>query len=465
MRYFAFACDYDSTLAHEGLVASTTAAALRRLAASGRKLILVTGRELDDLKRVFPEHEIFHRIVAENGALLYNPAKRQSKPLGDSPSEEFIRALRRARIEPLSIGASIIATTQPNGEAVLKVIHDLGLEMQVIYNRDAAMILPSGVNKATGLRAALPELALSPHNTVAVGDAENDHALLNVCEFRVAVANAIPTLKDRADFVTTEPDGKGVEQLIEMMLRDDLRNLPTREPRYPVLLGRSKDGQDVTIPSFGPNLVLGGPSGSSKSAVVMAIVERLLENRYQICLIDPEGDFDGIEQTVALGNPSRAPEPAEVSAALQNPKTSVTVNLLGLPVADRPLFLASLLPQIEELRARTGRPHWLIIDEAHHLLPSSRNSTMASIALDITNLLLTLDISSLSTAALASVNGIVAVGPTPGELVRNFAKAKALPPPPMMPLSSERGQVVLWLLDDNRGPVSVSVTPASGENR
>jgi phosphoglycolate phosphatase (TIGR01487 family) len=236
MRYSVLACDYDGTLADQGSVKESTVAALRRLSASGRKLILVTGRELDDLRRVFPAHQLFDRIVAENGALLHNPSTRKSKPLADPPPESFIKALRQAGVQPLSVGASIVSTIQPHDVTVLKVIGELGLELQVIYNRTSVMVLPSGVNKGTGLRAALSDLGLSPHNAVAVGDAENDHALLNVGECRVAVGNAIPALKERADFVTRDADGKGVEQLIDRLLFDDLRSVERRVSRSPMPL-------------------------------------------------------------------------------------------------------------------------------------------------------------------------------------------------------------------------------------
>lgn len=466
MRYFALACDYDSTLADHGTVKDSTVDALRRLAASGRKLILVTGRELDDLRQVFPRHEIFHRIVAENGAILYSPASRQARALADPPPREFIRALREAGVAPLSIGTSIVSTSQPHGATVLKVIHDLGLEMQVIYNRDAAMVLPSGVNKATGLLAALPDLGLSRHNTVGVGDAENDHALLNGCEFRVAVANAIPMLKERADFVTTEPDGKGVEQLIEKMLADDLRSLEPRVQRYAVLLGHTEDGAEVALPSFGKSLVIAGPPASGKSTVVTAIVERLLEAKYQVCLIDPEGDYDDLENVVALGNASRAPEVSEVAAALQKPKTSVSVNLLGLPVSDRPLFFASLFPQIQELRARTGRPHWIIIDEAHHLLPSAGSASMAPIPPDFPNLVLaTVDVSAVWPPLLKSMNGIIAVGASAHETIHDFARIAGRVSPMDSPLLSQLGEAFLWFADGAREPLLVRVQSPAAETR
>ncbi|MBD2538361.1 HAD hydrolase family protein [Coleofasciculus sp. FACHB-SPT36] len=82
-----------------------------------------------------------------------------------------------------------------------------------------------GRYKASGLSVALSELGLSPHNTVGVGDAENDSALLNLCECGVAVANALPMLKEIADFVTKGDRGAGVIELIDHLLASDLSEL------------------------------------------------------------------------------------------------------------------------------------------------------------------------------------------------------------------------------------------------
>lgn len=222
MRYLALATDYDGTLASDGRVDEETLAALDRLRDSGRKLILVTGRHLEDLLSVFPQVNLFERVVVENGALLYRPATREEKPLGETPPEEFIKALRERGVDPLDVGRVIVSTWHPHENTVLDVIRQLGLEHHVIFNKGAVMILPSGVNKASGLNAALEELDLSPHNAVAVGDAENDHALLSMCACGVAVANALPMLKERADFVTKGDRGAGVVELIDKLIASDL---------------------------------------------------------------------------------------------------------------------------------------------------------------------------------------------------------------------------------------------------
>src|SRR5439155_24116391 len=186
MRFHVLATDYDGTIAHHGAVDAATEEALTRVRATGRKLILVTGRELGDLQKVFPTLELFDAIVAENGALVHQPAKRTTRLLGERPPEIFASTLREHGVAPLSVGEVIVATWQPHEAVVLDTIRALGLELQVIFNKGAVMVLPSGINKAVGLRAALDDLGLSAHNAVGVGDAENDHAFLSVCECAVA---------------------------------------------------------------------------------------------------------------------------------------------------------------------------------------------------------------------------------------------------------------------------------------
>lgn len=222
MRYLVLATDYDGTLASDGRVDEATLAALQRLRDSGRKLILITGRQLDDLVHVFPHLDLFDRVVAENGALLYCPATREETSLGDAPSPAFIQALQEQGVNPLSIGRVIVATWHPHETTVLNVIRNLGLEHQVILNKGAVMILPPGINKASGLNTALNELRLLPENTVGIGDAENDHAFISVCGCGVAVANALPMLKEQADIVTQGERGAGVVELIEQLIASDL---------------------------------------------------------------------------------------------------------------------------------------------------------------------------------------------------------------------------------------------------
>ena len=222
MRYLALATDYDGTLASNGTVAPETTEALRRLAVTGRKLILVTGRRIDDLVRVFPEVAIFDRVVAENGPVVYQPRSRETRVLSKPPTAAFVDELRRRGVQPLAVGQVFVATEQPNERVVLDVIAELGLDLQVILNKGAVMVLPASVNKATGLRAALEELGVSPKDVVGIGDAENDEAFLVMCGLGVAVANALDSLKAHADYITSGENGAGVRQIIESLIADDL---------------------------------------------------------------------------------------------------------------------------------------------------------------------------------------------------------------------------------------------------
>src|SRR5215475_6632640 len=232
MRYHVLAADYDGTLAHDGRIADTTWAALHRLCDSGRKLVMVTGRKLEDVLSLIREPELFARIVAENGALLYRPVSQEIRMLAEPPPPRFVAELRARGVAPLVIGRVIVASREPYQDTVLHAIHDLGLELQVIFNKGAVMVLPTGINKATGLAAALGELGLSPRNAVGVGDAENDHALLVACERGVAVGNALPALQDTADLVTAGANGDGVAELIDRLVASDLAEVGPRFARH-----------------------------------------------------------------------------------------------------------------------------------------------------------------------------------------------------------------------------------------
>ena len=215
--YLALATDFDGTIAHDGKVDAQTVRALVRVRERGMRLILVTGRELESLFATFDHTDIFDRVVAENGALIYAPAEQQTHVLAPPPPPELLQALT-ARGVPFRVGRSVIDTFEPHEHAVLSAIHDLGLEWHIAFNKGAIMVLPSGITKATGLTAVLDELRVPAAQTVGVGDAENDHAFLRMCGYAVAVANALPALKAAAHLVTDGARGAGVIEIIDMMI-------------------------------------------------------------------------------------------------------------------------------------------------------------------------------------------------------------------------------------------------------
>ncbi len=464
MRYHALICDYDGTLAQHGQVSRETFAAMERLLASGRQLVLVTGRELPELMSIFDGIHLFSRIVAENGALIYRPDSRDTRLLVDPPPEPFVRRLREQNVSPLSVGHVVVATWRPHETTVLHTIQELGLEMQVIFNKDAVMALPSGVNKASGLLAALKEINLTPHETVGVGDAENDHAFLNLCECAAAVSNALPAVQQRADIVTKADHGAGVVELIDALIDNDLANLNDRLVRHHLNIGTDSDDKPAWISPYGANVLIAGPSGSGKSTAAAGFLERLIEHHYRFCVIDPEGDYSYFPETVAIGSPERGPSFDETLQMLTTSRKNAVLNLVGLAVKDRPSFFLGLLPRLQELRIRTGQPHWLIVDEAHHLLPASWEPGALSLPRDPARILyVTVHPDQVAHAVLQSIDTMLIVGPNPMTTIGLYCNAIGEPPP--AEVNSEEGEVLFWRRTAKAPLRRVRLIPSKAERR
>lgn len=420
MRYLALATDYDNTLATDSRIDEPTLAALGRLRASGRRVILVTGRRLDDLAAVCNCLDRFDYIVAENGAHLYEPATRISTLLGEPPPQPFVERLQALGVQPLEVGKVIVATHAPHQLAVIETIRDLGLELQIIFNREALMVLPAGVNKATGLKQALRKLGMSPHEVVAVGDAENDHSFMRLAECPVAVANAVDSIKQISAFVTRGEAGAGVSELIDAIIANDLDQAETHLHRHHIALGLRLDGSTVSVPPYGCNILIAGGSGSGKSTLATGLIERFAQQLYQVCVIDPEGDYLSLDTLVTIGDRQHPPTLGEVMAVLRDPYVNVNVDLLGIALADRPAYFSALLPQLQAMRTANGRPHWIVVDEAHHLLPAGWGHPPQRLGEIV---LVTVHPARLAESVLAMIDVVVAVGPMANQSLREFARA------------------------------------------
>jgi hypothetical protein len=464
MHYFGLATDFDGTLATGGQVNEVTLAALQRLQESGRKLILVTGRQLEDLRQVFPQMDLFDAVVAENGALLYFPETKEEQLLGNSPPEALIEKLRSLNVQPLSLGKIIVATWEPHETTVLEAIRDLGLDWQIIFNKGAVMVLPSGINKVTGLKAALTRMGLSPHNVVAVGDAENDLPFLDFCEFSVAVANALLMVKEKADWVTKGSRGEGVTELIDELITHDLEKLAVSENRHQILLGTKEDNKEVYFQPYGTSILLAGTSGGGKSTLATGILERLAEKEYQFCIIDPEGDYENFAGAIVLGDSTQAPRAAEILDVLEQPNQNLIINLLGVKLEQRPSFFASLLPSLIEMRTRTGRPHWLVVDEAHHMLPSSGHPASLTIPQTFNGILLiTVHPKHVETSALSLVDTAIAVGQSPDRTITEFCESLNYHLPDTLPKSLANGEVLVWFHKTEENPFCSQIIPPRTE--
>jgi hypothetical protein len=321
------------------------------------------------------------------------------------------------------------------------------------------MVLPTGVTKSSGLHAAVRDLGLSLHDVVGVGDAQNDHAFLISSEVAAAVANALDTVKDDADLVLASDHGAGVEELVARLLDDDLASLDGALVRQRIAF--SDDDADFAGPiSPREKVLVAGASGSGKSTLVTAFVERLAERGYQYCLIDPEGDYEHLAGPVRLGRANRVPTVEEVMDTLAEPDRSAVVDLLGVRMQERPAFFESLLAQLLGLRIRTGRPHWIIVDEAHHLAPSSWQPKEEGVDRLEGLVLVTVHPDRIAGSIVDGLDVIVAVGEDPAASLRLASSilGESLPKMPDVP----PGHAIQWRpRSPKEEPAIVAFQPAS----
>jgi hydroxymethylpyrimidine pyrophosphatase-like HAD family hydrolase len=464
MRYLALATDFDGTAADENGLSDSAALAIERLRISGRRAILVTGRRLEDLLRVCPRISLFDLVVAENGAVLYDPDRREDTALSARVPPHFAERLRERGVVPLEVGRVLVATSSAHRAMLLEVISELGLELQLIFNRSAIMALPAGVNKATGLRFALRQLGLSRHEVVGIGDGENDHSLLRYCECGVAVANAVESLRTAADLVTVQSDGRGVAEICDEIVAEDLKRVEGRIERHLLLVGTNSDGTEVSLPPYGRNVLIAGPSGSGKSTLTAGLVERLTEKAYQVCMVDPEGDYVTLEGVVSLGTQQRAPSVNEALSILEDPAINLSINLLGLPLEERPLFLSQLIPGLHAMRARTGRPHWIVLDEAHHMLPQDWGHAGSTLPHRLgETILVTVHPDHLAPAVLAPIDVAFAVGRSPEKTLDKFAHAADQHLSWPEELVHKPRTVIAWFLSEGRAPFSMQPQPSRAD--
>jgi hydroxymethylpyrimidine pyrophosphatase-like HAD family hydrolase len=358
------AVDYDGTLTEGARPDDDVLEAIAAVRAEGRRVVLVTGRILAELRHVFPDVESwFDVIVAENGGVLSSAVgrRRLAAPVAPVLEDALVR-----RGVPVRGGETLLACDASHDVIVLEEIRRLGLDCQVMYNRAALMVLPAGVSKGTGLHEALGDLGVSHHSAIGVGDAENDHALLEVCELGVVVANAVPSLKDRADVVLDEANGPGITQLLRgPLLRGQERVLPQR---WQVQLGRLADGTPAMVPASQINVIITGGSRAGKSYTGGLFAEQLIALDYSVLVVDFEGDHTGLGElrgVLLVGGTSRLPSPEEVVALLRHRFASIVVDLSLLAPADQDTYVGALATTIAAARGATGLPHWIIVDEAH----------------------------------------------------------------------------------------------------
>ena len=144
----------------------------------------------------------------------------------------------------------------------------------------------------------------------------------------MAVSNAIPALKEKADFVTHGDHGSGVVELVDRLIESDLSEVTSRLRGESILIGKAEE-HPVTLAGYGRNVLVCGQSGSGKSTLVTGLLERIIDLNYQICLVDPEGDYENLPGCRTIGDEKQAPSLKHLRQALEEPATQVIVNLVA----------------------------------------------------------------------------------------------------------------------------------------
>jgi hydroxymethylpyrimidine pyrophosphatase-like HAD family hydrolase len=363
------ALDYDGTTARGDVLDPSVREAIAAARTQGVVVLLVTGRILEDLRRVAGDLHFVDGVVAENGAVLHFPDSGRTSALAPPVPEPYLSELR-ARGISFSAGQCLVDADANDAPRLLQVIRALELPLVLIFNRGRVMTLPQGVSKATGLGVALETLRLSPRNAVAIGDAENDHELLRLAEVGVAVAWGSPALQAGADIVLSGTGPPAVAEQVRRLAGAGTLPVAARGRRR-LLLGHLENGREFTLAVRDRNVLVTGDAKSGKSWVAGLLCEQLILHGYCVAVIDPEGDYgslEGLPGVTVLGREDPPPTPRELLRALRYPDRSVVIDLSHLPHDDKLRYIRAVLPALNVLRRRTGLPHRILLDEAHYYL-------------------------------------------------------------------------------------------------
>ncbi len=369
MNLNVIALDYDGTIARGDTLDPQVRDAVAAARRAGILVALVTGRIISELQRVAGDLHFVDVVIAENGAVVHYPQAGHTTVLTTVIPTAFVAELGRRGI-PFRQGQCLVDADANDAQRLLEVVRALEVPLVLIFNAGRVMVLPQGVSKATGLRVTLDTLRISPRNTVAIGDAENDHEMLRLAEVGVAVEWGSTALKAVADVVLRGAGPQSVAEYIRSLTAT--RRLPVPErARRRLRLGHTADGREFSLAVRGRNVLVTGDAKSGKSWAAGLLCEQLILHGYCCCVIDPEGDYsslEGLPGVTVLGRDDPPPTPRDLLRALRYPDRSVVIDLSRQTYDAKIAYIRGLLPALNVLRQRTGLPHRILLDEAHYYL-------------------------------------------------------------------------------------------------
>ena len=369
MKLSVLALDYDGTIAAHDTLDPAVRHAIAMARTNGITVLLVTGRSLDELRRVAGDLHFVDGVVAENGALVHFPDGGHTSVLAPRIPPSFVGELQRLGLS-IRPGTCLVDASSSDGPRLLDAVQRLEQPLVLIFNRGRVMVTSQGISKATGLHATLDMLRLSPRNTLAIGDAENDHELLRLAEVGAAVEWGSPALRAAADVVVPGAGPAAVAEFIQPFAARQRLPAPSRARRR-LQLGYTEDGEEFSLAVRGRNVLVTGDARSGKSWMAGLLCEQLILFGYCVCVLDPEGDYRSLEAlpgVSVLGGEDPPPTPRELLRALRYPDRSVVIDLSRLQQDEKVAYIRAVLPALNTMRRRTGLPHRIVVDEAHYFL-------------------------------------------------------------------------------------------------
>ena len=374
MKLSVVALDYDGTFTRDDRPNASVLAAVADARQRNVTVVLVTGRILSDLRRAAGDLHFVDAVVAENGAVIHFPGTGHTTILAPPIPQAFVARLGEVGIL-LRAGQCLVDADASSAHRLLDLIRELELPIVLSFNRSRVMALPQGVSKASGLGAVLAVLRASARNTVAIGDAENDHELLRFAEVGAAVEWGSRSLQAAADFVISGSDPSAVAEFIERIAASGRLPILARARRR-LLIGHTEDHREFALGVRGRNVLILGETNSGKSWLAGLLCERLILHGYSLCVIDPEGDYrtlDALPGVRVLGGEEPPPAPRALLHALRYPDRSVVIDLSCLEQDAKLEYIRSVLPALNVMRRRTGTPHRIVVDEGHYFLHDAIN--------------------------------------------------------------------------------------------
>jgi hypothetical protein len=441
MLFRALACDFDGTLASEDRIGAEARAALGQARTAGLRLILVTGRTFFELTRVCDCLDLFEAVVAENGGVLYYPAESMIRDQGPPPPGRLLAELDRRGVY-YQAGRVIVGTARSDEEAVREALAATDVTREIVYNRGALMLLPTGMSKGTGIQQAARLLGLSTTMSWLSAMRRTIFPSSTACGWSGCPASGASEVRSRADWIFPGENGQSIAAAIAGPILEG-RLPPARAPRHHVALGWvATTSEPATIPVRGANILIHGDSLSGKSWLAGSLMERLIVARHAVCILDVEGDYGVLARLPGVTSVGiDAPRDVERALGLleRDPAASLVLDFSSLTHAKKLEAVEEGLRLVRALRQRVGRPHWVLLDEAQYTLHRSGVSRDLGIAEDRGFCLVTYRPSWLRDDIMAAVDIFVLARTTAAAEIEALASVLGAPPGDRRPLSDAPG--------------------------